>query len=189
MIIIESFQKLEALAQITSKDEYREALRCIHFTNDYMEATNGYSLMRLDNKNPLDLPNGFMFPINQLENIKKTTKQKEFNVEIDTDNLTVKAILEDTTNQVIFSFKKISVEFPKTDPIIPDNQDTYTTALSIERLEEIVKMGKKLGINGYKFIVKNEPLKPVTIKLIPHGYKAEINSIGVIMPLRTLEDK
>lgn len=170
--------KLLAVSEFISKDKFREVLQQIHFKKDYIEATNGYALIRV--KADDAIPEEMMVPAESIKQAKDLVTIKNLPIEISKGEV--------RSHAGVVNYSAPSGDFPDTDRVVKEVGDKHSrVGLDIQYLELVCKAAKRLGINHVTLSVEHEvgkaSLQPIRID------SQDKQMTAIIMPVRLSEEE
>lgn len=178
-----------AVAQAASTDPDRAVLNGVHFTKEYIEATNGRLLIRAKRETwdadelPTDLtgdsPDEVIVPTKAIKAGVKGIKKSSLPVLRNAYLLDDGIKSTDIGSVSSVSYKEIEGRYPNTSMVIPE-EGPLNMALSLDILERIVKAAKLVGAFSVDFHFTDE-MTPVTFKM---KSDSEEMLMGIAMPLR-----
>ena len=152
------------VTKVASKDDSREALKCIRFTKEYTEATDGHRLVRITYPEQIkqdDLPENiktgdaqeikeFIIPATSTKDIKFYKGPVDFmdqafvNVESTNANGSANFISTDLENTSSPEIKKVESQWPATDKVWPEGTPIFEVAVNAQYLEDLCNIAKSL---------------------------------------------
>lgn len=170
-VVVESMKKLLAVAESAAKGtdgRLRPVLSSIHFKDDYMECTNGFTLIRV--KRDSTVIEEMTVPLDKVISIRSNMSQNNYPVVIPRDG---EAEAQFKSKEVPL----IKTQFPETTKIMPKVDEMNYAMVDIKYLEMVVRAAKKLNLKYFNVRVGDNRLSPIQID----SEKGEMTAI--IMPM------
>ena len=170
---------LKSLTKGTAeKDSLRTALKCLHFTPDHVEVTDGHMLLRKPVPDSFDAGT---FLVNTHDN------KIDFDLsDIDVDRSKDNGSLVLNSGEII---PKQSESYPDTDSVMPEyDKPKFTIGLDLKVLKKFIDatgtaLGNSKESSHFKFEF-DSAISAVKITQIDHGGKESSGMYGLIMPVR-----
>lgn len=172
--IIVEISKLHPLFACESKDKYRDNLKCLRITKDFIEATDGYKLAWIK---PLNTEEWIGELVIKIDPIRKLIKSIPKATELFITENEGKVYLMTNTDPMKVEILAEKLDFPKTGDIIEKTKtpDRRTIGLGVDLMIEYLQGLKKSGEKFFELSI-GEPLMPVIVRAK--------QSNAVVMPVK-----
>jgi hypothetical protein len=191
-------KKVLGVCSVASKDNYRPQISSVHFTKDYIEATDGYMLLRTITPIPSEDPEDIKvrelnLPTEQLAKILRmihtgkkipTVMQRAWIKSIDIDKKTVSVSTSDMGATTTIEMGIPEGNFPDMQTIIETAISNKSKAVTAFNPKLMIKLLQAMILSGAGSVVEmkiSEPLDGIVLKGTDDENK---DILALLMPTR-----